>query len=82
MKIETKDLLILMVTTWNQFNVKKQVESEIDTREFSTGQWSVDLSIRGVVNSEFVLYLLPAVITHNCIWFMSGSDDCLVIHIQ
>ena len=79
---ETKDLLILMVTTWNQFNVNKKVDAEIERNEFSPGHWAIDLSISGVVHPEFVLYLLPAIIARNCIWFLSGSNDHVVFHIQ
>lgn len=82
MEKETKDLLVLMVNTWNQFNINKKVDAEIDAREFSVGCWSIDISICGVVNSDFVLYLLPAIIARNCIWFLGGTDERVVFHIQ
>lgn len=82
MKNETKDLLILMVTTWNQFNIYKKVDAEIERNEFSPGNWSIDISISGAVPHEFVLYLLPAIIARNCIWYLYGSNDRVVFHIQ
>lgn len=71
-----------MVDTWNQFNIGKKVDAEIDAREFSLGCWSIDISISGVVNSDFVLFLLPAIIARNCIWFLSETNERVVFHIQ
>lgn len=82
MKKETKDLLICMVETWNKFNQSKSVDAHFDELEFSPKQWSLDLAIVGVVNSDFMNFLLPAIYAHDCIWFMNACGDNLILHIQ
>lgn len=82
MKKETKDLVVTMVNTWNQFNRSKRVDSTIVESEFSKGHWSIELEIKGVVNSDFMTFLQPALYSNDCIWFFAGSNDTVVFHIQ
>lgn len=82
MKLETKNLLVTMVSTWNQVNVSKKVDVEFDEDEFSKGHWSLVVIIRGVVNAEFVSFLLPAMISNNCHWFISEYDGRVAFYIQ
>lgn len=82
MKKETKELLIKMVNTWNQFNLVKKVDAEFDESEFAPGLWSIDLEIKGVVNSDFVMFLLPALVCQDCHWFLSECGGRVSFHIQ
>lgn len=82
MKKETKDLVVKMVTTWNQFNCSKRVDADIDESEFAKGHWSVKLCMRGVVNSDFVMFLLPSLVCQECIWFIGECDGRVVFYIQ
>lgn len=82
MKKETKELLVKMVHTWNQFNLVKKVDAEIEELEFSKGNWSIDLAVRGVVNPDFVMFLLPTLVCQDCIWFLSDNDGRVAFHIQ
>lgn len=82
MNKETKDLVIKMVNTWNQFNLSKKVDAEFDDSEFSPSNWSLDIDIKGVVNSDFVMFLLPALVCHNCHWFLSECSGRVSFHIQ
>lgn len=82
MKLETKDLIMQMVTTWNQFNCAKRVDVEFDESEFSKGHWAINLELKGVVNSDFVMFLLPTLVCQNCIWFLSECGGRVVFHIQ
>lgn len=82
MNKETKILLVTMVSTWNQFNTSKRVDVEFDENEFSKGHWSLAVRIRGVVNAEFVSFLLPAMVSNNCIWFIAECAGRVVFHIQ
>lgn len=82
MKKETKELLVKMVHTWNQFNLVKKVDAEIEESEFQKGCWSIDLAIRGVVNPEFVMFLLPTLVCQECYWFLGDSNGRVFFHIQ
>lgn len=82
MKQETKDMILKMVKVWNQFNQQKAVNATTDDSEFDKGCWSLDVALTGVVNSEFMAFLLPALIVHNCHWFMYAHNDNLIMHIQ
>lgn len=75
-------MVVMMVNTWNQFHLSKRVDSEIEELEFSKGCWSIDLRIKGVVESEFVLFLLPALVCQGCIWFLMDNDGRVTFHIQ
>ena len=77
-----KDLFISMVKTWNQFNPQKSVNAEFEENEFNKGKWSLNISLAGVVGSDFIAFLLPSLMAYNCIWFLSGFDDKVVFHIQ
>lgn len=82
MKKETKILLVSMVAAWNQFHVSKRVDAEFNEDEFQKGHWSLEVRIRGVVNAEFVSFLLPALAANNCTWFMSAINHQVYFHIQ
>lgn len=75
-------MLVKMVETWNQFNLAKKVDVEFDDSEFSPGHWSVDLDIKGVVNSDFVMFLLPTLVCQGCHWFISECSGRVSFHIQ
>lgn len=77
-----KDLFISMVKTWNQFNPQKSVNAEFEENEFNKGKWSLNIILAGVVCSDFVAFLLPSLMAYNCIWFMSGRDNTINLHIQ
>lgn len=82
MKKETKILLVSMVSTWNQFHVSKRVDVEFEEDEFSKGHWSLQVIIRGVVNADFVSFLLPALTSNNCHWFIAQYDGRVAFYIQ
>ena len=82
MKKETKDSLILSIEFWNQFNAQKAVKALFDENEFKEGAWSLDVSFSGVVNSDFIAFILPALSVDNCIWFFSAINYKLILHIQ
>lgn len=82
MKKETKDLLITMVESWNKFNPRRSVDVDLDDSEFSPKHWSLDMSFGGVVSSDFIAFLLPALIAQDCIWFVSGLGNRVILHIQ
>ena len=82
MKKETKDLLVTMVQTWNQFNPQKAVRAHFDDSEFSPKHWSLDMAIEGVVSSDFMAFLLPALIAQDCVWFFSAYGSEVIFHIQ
>lgn len=82
MKKETKILLVSMVSTWNQFHVSKRVDAEFEEDEFQKGHWSLEVRIRGVVNAEFVSFILPAIISNNCHWFLAECAGRVVFYIQ
>lgn len=82
MKKETKDLLIGMVETWNKFNPSKSVDAHFDESEFSPKHWSLEIAIGGVISSEFMSFLLPALIAQGCIWFFSAFGSDVIFHIQ
>lgn len=82
MKKETKDLLISMVETWNKFNPSRSVDAHFEDSEFSPKHWSLDIAFGGVVGSEFMAFLLPALIAQNCIWFISAYGSQVIFHIQ
>ena len=82
MKKETKDSLILSIEFWNQFNAQKAVKALFDENEFNKGCWSLDVSFSGIVNSDFIAFILPALSVNNCIWFLSALNDKLILHIQ
>lgn len=82
MKKETKELIVKMVKTWNQFNCSKTVDVEIEEDEFSKGHWSLSLRIRGVVNSDFVMFLLPSLVCQECHWFIHECGGRVVFNIQ
>ena len=75
-------MLVKMVESWNTFNLSKSVKVNFEESEFSPKNWSLELSISGVVCSEFVAFLLPALQVHRCIWFLSGYNDNVIFHIQ
>lgn len=82
MKKETKDLIITMIQSWNQFNPQKAVKVHFDDSEFSPKHWSLDMAIEGIVCSDFLAFLLPALVAQNCIWFVSGLNQRIIFHIQ
>lgn len=82
MNKETKDLVVKMVETWNSFNLSKRVDAEIESSEFSKGHWAVDLRVRGVVNSDFLMFLLPTLVCQGCMWFLSECGGKVVFNIQ
>lgn len=82
MKKETKDLLVSMVETWNKFNPKRSVDARLDESEFSPKHWSLDIRIGGVIPSDFMAFILPALIAQDCLWFISGLDSDVIFHIQ
>lgn len=82
MKKETKDLLISMVETWNKFNPSKSVDAHFDDSEFSPKHWSLEIAINGVVCSDFMAFLLPALIAQDCVWFFSAYGSQVIFHIQ
>ena len=82
MKKETKDLLVLMFKSWNQFNPQKAVKADFDADEFNKGSWALDVSLSGMVYSDFVAFILPALQAHNCIWFLNAYHDNIIMHIQ
>ena len=75
-------MLVKMVNAWNQFNPQKSVDVEFEESEFSPKNWSLDVSIKGVVSSDFMAFLLPALQAHGCYWFFSGYSDRVSFHIQ
>lgn len=79
---ETKDLIITMIQSWNQFNPRKAVKVHFDDSEFSPKHWSLDMAIEGVISSKFMSFLLPALIAHNCHWFLSAYGSEVIFHIQ
>lgn len=82
MKKETKDLLVSMIETWNKFNPQRSVGATFDDSEFSPKHWSLDIAFSGVVCSEFMAFLLPALIAQGCIWFISAFGSNVIFHIQ
>lgn len=70
MKKETKEMLVLMLKSWNQFNVVKAIMFDFEESEFSRGHWALELKFSGVVPSDFIVFFLPALAAHNCTWFM------------
>lgn len=82
MKKETKVLVIKMVNAWNQFNPQKSVDTEFEENEFNKGSWSLNIKFSGIVLSDFIAFLLPALMANNCIWFISAIDDKVILHIQ
>lgn len=82
MKKETKEMLVIMLKSWNQFNAAKAVVFEFEESEFSRGHWSLELKFSGVVPSDFIGFLLPALAAHGCIWFMSAVSNQVYFHIQ
>lgn len=82
MKKETKILLVSMVSTWNQFHTSQRVDVEFEEDEFQKGHWSLEIRIRGVVNSDFVSFLLPAIVSNGCHWFISECAGRVVFYIQ
>ena len=75
-------MLVLMVKTWNQFNVVKTVVFESEESEFSRGHWSLELKFGGVVSSDFLAFFLPALAAHGCTWFVSAINNQVYFHIQ
>lgn len=82
MKKETKDVLVKMVDTWNQFNLSKKVDAEIGESEFSRGRWALTIRLRGVVNSDFLMFLLPSLVCQDCTWFIHECEGRVVFYIQ
>lgn len=82
MKKETKEMLVMMLKSWNQFNAAKAVVFEFEESEFSRSHWSLELKFSGVVPSDFIGFFLPALAAHNCIWFMSAVSNQVYFHIQ
>ena len=82
MKKETKDLVVTMVETWNKFNPSGWVDAQFDDSECSPKQWSLDLALGGVMSSEFMAFLLPALIAQDCHWFLSAYGSEVIFHIQ
>lgn len=75
-------MLVLMLQSWNQFNVTKRINFKCDESEFSRGHWSLEILLNGVVPSEFFLFFLPALSAHGCLWFLSGIQNQIVLHVQ
>ena len=71
-----------MIESWNQFNPQKYISASFDVNEFNKGCWALDVAIMGVVNSDFIAFLLPALQSFNCIWFFNGHGDNVIFHIQ
>lgn len=82
MKKETKEMLVLMLKSWNQFNASKAVVFEFEDSEFTRGHWSLELKLSGVVPSDFIGFFLPALAANNCTWFMSAINHQVYFHIQ
>lgn len=82
MKKETKEMLVLMLKSWNQFNAGKAVVFEFEDSEFTRGHWSLELKLSGVVPSDFIGFFLPALAANNCTWFMSAINHQVYFHIQ
>lgn len=82
MKQETKDLLVKMIESWNQFNPQKYVSASFDVDEIDKGCWALDVAIRGVVDSDFIAFLLPALQSFGCSWFFHAINDNVIFHIQ
>lgn len=82
MKQETKDLLVNMITAWNQFNPQKRVDAHVDDSEFDTNAWSLDVAIVGTISSTFMAFLMPALQVNECHWFFWGHGDKVIFHIQ
>ena len=82
MKKETKEMLVLMLKSWNQFNASKAVVFEFEDSEFTRGHWSLELKLSGVVPSDFIGFFLPALAANNCTWFMSAINHQVYLHIQ
>lgn len=71
-----------MVETWNKFNPQRSVDADFDDSEFSPKHWSLDIDIRGVVSSDFMAFLLPALVAQDCHWFLSAYGSEIRFHIQ
>lgn len=71
-----------MVETWNKFNPSKSVDAHFDESEFCPKQWSLEIAISGVVCSEFMNFLEPALFANNCMWFFSAYGSQVIFHIQ
>lgn len=82
MKKETKEMLVLMLKSWNQFNAAKAVVFEFEDSEFTRGHWSLELKFSGVVSSDFIGFFLPALAANKCTWFMSAINHQVYFHIQ
>ena len=82
MKKETKDLLVTMVQTWNQFNPQKAVKAHFDDDEFEPSHWALDVAIENIVTSDFLGFLLPALQAYKLIWFLNGCGNKVIFHIQ
>lgn len=82
MKKETKEMLVLMLKSWNQFNAGKAIVFEFEDSEFTRGHWSLELKLSGVVPSDFIGFFLPALAANNCTWFMSAINHQVYFHIQ
>lgn len=82
MKKETKDLLVNMVEGWNKFNPQKAVMAHFDDNEFSPKCWSLDVAMEDVVDSDFIVFLLPVIQVKNCIWFLHAYNNKVILHIQ
>lgn len=82
MNLETKNLLVKMVETWNSFHLSHRVDAEFEEDEFSKGKWAIAILLRGVVDAEFMYFLLPALSCNNCLWFLSEADGRIYFHIQ
>lgn len=82
MKQETKDLILLMIETWNKFHLGEKVEASFDESEFSPKHWSLEVAISGVVSPNFILFLLPTLVAQNCAWFIHAYGSNVIFHIQ
>lgn len=82
MKKEVKELLVNMVNTWNVFNPQKAVNVHFDDNEFNPKCWALDVALEGVVGSDFIGFLLPAIQANNCIWFLNAYNNKVILHIQ
>lgn len=82
MKKEIKEMLESMINAWGYYNQSKRVTFKMECEEFSRGHWSMDLRCSGVINPEFMAFLLPALSANDCIWFLSGIGNDVIFHIQ
>lgn len=71
-----------MVETWNKFHSQNRIDAHFDDSEFSPKHWSLEVSIKDIINPDFVAFLLPALIAQGCSWFIYAYGSNVIFHIQ